>query len=408
MSKIKTETVLLFSLLALGIGDSANAEPPPIRIGVIGPVTGKASEDMGQSIIGGARVFLADITQIGGILGRRVELVERDDQSKPEVGVAMAKELIEKEKVSAVVGYGNTGVALQAAKVFQDAKVPLIVTSATGVAVTKQFLPPASPVSYVFRTGTTDGLQPIVILNDLIDRRKFEKIALLHDESPFGQGAKQNVLAELARRNLKPVLVESFKVGDQDMVSQLQRIKASGAQALILYCLAGDGATVVKDAAKLQLRLPIVGPWTLSQQSFIDKAGASAEGVHTTVSFIENDLSPVSNAFSLSYRRINKVNVIPSPVAAAQTYDALRLLTLAMFQAGSDDSEKVQAALENLQQRTVTTVVTRYFKPFSPTDHEAITPNMLYLGEIHNGKVIYAYKEDADRGLIARKKLQKP
>jgi branched-chain amino acid transport system substrate-binding protein len=102
--------------------------------------------------------------------------------------------------------------------------------------------------------------------------------------------------------------------------------------------------------------MPIVGPWTLSQQSFIDKAGASAEGVRTSVTFIENDLSPVSTGFSLFYRKINKVNIIPSPIAAAQTYDA-------------------------------------------------ITENMVYMGEIHNGKVVYAYKEDANRGLIVRTKI---
>lgn len=404
MMKKRNVSWLTGLLIGLGMTSLSFAELPPIKIGVIGPVTGTASEDMGQSIIGGARVFLADVNQIGGILGRRVELVERDDQAKPEVGVAMAKELIEKEKVVAVVGYSNTGVALQAAKVFQEAKIPLIVTGATGVAVTKSTMPPAYPASYVFRTATTDGLQPIVILNDLIDRHKIEKIALLHDESPFGQLAKQNVLAELQRRNLKPVQVESFKVGDPDVTTQLQQIKESGAQAMILYCLAGDGAMVVKNAARLQMKLPIVGPWTLSQQSFIDKAGASAEGVRTSVTFIENDLSPVSNAFSLSYRKINKVSRIPSPVAAAQTYDALRLLALAMYQANSDESTKVQGALENLQQHTITTVVTRYFKPFSSTDHDAITSNMVYLGEIHNGKVVYAYKEDADRGLIARTK----
>jgi branched-chain amino acid transport system substrate-binding protein len=169
-------------------------------------------------------VFLADVTQIGEILGRRVELVERDDQAKPEIDVAMDKELIEKEKVVAVVGFGNTGVALQAAKVFQKAKIPLIVTGATGVPVTKSAMPPAYPASYVFRTGTTDGLQPIVILNDLMDRRKIDKIALLHDESPFGQFAKQNVLAELQRRGIKPAQMESFKVGDADVDTQLQHI----------------------------------------------------------------------------------------------------------------------------------------------------------------------------------------
>ncbi|AIY39918.1 Branched-chain amino acid ABC transporter [Collimonas arenae] len=394
---------VIFCLTTLGFSAGAYAELPPIKIGVIGPITGP-SEDMGQSMIGGARVFLADINQVGGVLGRKIELVERDDRAKPEVGVAMAKEMIEKDQVVAVVGFGNTGVALPAAKLFEEAKIPLIVTGATGATITKSFMPPAYPANYIFRTAASDALQPIVILNDVIDRRKIEKIAVLHDDSPYGQFGKQSMMTELGRRNIKPVLVESFKVGDQDMTAQLQHARDNGAQAVVMYCLAPEGAMVVRSAEKLKLRLPIVGPWGMSQQTFIDKAGQGAEGVRSSVTFIENELSSVSNQFSLTYRNVNKTNHIPSAVAAAQTYDALRLITLAIFQANSVEGVKVKDALENLQVHTTSTVVSRYFKPFSPTDHEAIAVNMIVMGEIRNGKVAYAYKEDASSGSITRTK----
>ena len=290
----------------------------PIRIGVIGPVTGKNSEDMGQSIIGGARVFLSDVNQIGGIIGHPVEIIERDDQANPERGVAIAKEMIE-EKVVAVVGFGNTGVALPTAKVLQEAKIPVIVSGATGAVVTKSFMPPAYPSSYVFRTSASDAIQPVVILNDLIDKRKMDHIALIHDESPYGTNGKASLLAELDKRGLKPAAVESFKVGDADLTAQLHRIKESGAQAMVLYCLAGDAANIAKTAEKLQMHQAIVGPWTLSQESFIAKAGNAAEGARTVVTFIENDASSSSSQFTLAYRKLNKVTRIPSAVAAAQT-----------------------------------------------------------------------------------------
>lgn len=380
------------------------AEPQSIRIGVIGPLSSKSSEDMGLSIIGGAKVFQSDINLSGGVMGRQIELVIRDDQAKPEVGVAMAKELVEKEKVVAVVGFANTGVALPAAKVLQEAKIPLIVSGATGASVTKAFMPPAYPVSYVFRTSASDALQPIVILNDVIDRRKLDKIALLHDESPYGQFGRQSVLAELERRKIKPVAVESFKVGEGDMKAQMLRVKDSGAEVILVYCLAADAVTVVKTAEREGLKLPMVGSWTLSQQTFIDKAGKSAEGVRTSVTFIENELSSVKNQFAVNYRKINNVSRIPSAVAAAQTYDALRLISLAIFQANSTEGPQLQAALENLTHNTTSTVVSRYSRPFTPTDHEAIAVNMIVLGEIRKGQVAYAYKEDASSAGIMRTK----
>ncbi len=407
MSKRHTATMLksLATFIATAaVFGSALADEGTLKIGVIGPVTGKSSEDMGQSIIGGARVFIADINQMGGVLGKKIELIERDDQGKPDVGVALAKELVEKQKVVAVIGFANTGVAIPAAKIFQQAHVPLIITGATGATVTKSFMPPAYPVSYVFRIAASDALQPIVILNDVIDRRKLTKIALLHDNTPYGEFGKQSMLAELARRNITPVTVESFKLGDQDMTAQLQQAKDKGAQAIVMYCLGTEAAMVAKSAEKLKLKLPLLGPWGLSQQAFIDRSGASAEGARTAVTFIENDLSSVSNQFSLAYRKINKVNRIPSAVAAAQTYDALRLLTLAMFQANSAEGPKIVTALENLTQHTTSTVMSRYYKPFSPTDHEAVSLNMIIMGEIRDGKVAFAYKEDASSGSIARAK----
>ncbi len=400
-----TLACLAAALTCGALACAAHADPAPIRIGVIGPVTGKASEDMGQSIMGGAQVFLADVNQIGGILGRRVELVERDDRSQPERGVELARELIEKEKVVAVVGFGNSGVVLQAAKVFQEAKVPLIVTAATGASITKNFMPPEVPESYIFRVAASDAIQPSVLLADLIDRRKIEHIALLHDDSPYGQYGKQNVVAELARRKLELVQDESFKVGEPDLSAQLHRIRDSGAQAVFLYCLAGDAATVLKTAEHMSLHLPFVGSWALSQQSFIDRAGGGADGTRTAVTFIENETSNSALQFSLAYRKINQVDHIPSAVTAAQTYDALRLLALAIYQANSAGGPDIKHALEHLEQHTASTVITRYFKPFSPDDHEAISRNMLVMGEIKNGKVVYVYKEDENRSAIARTKV---
>ena len=153
-----------------------------------------------------------------------------------------------------------------------------------------------------------------------------------------------------------------------------------------------------------ELKLPIVGPWTLSQQTFIDKAGKSAEGVRTSVTFIENELSSVKNQFAVNYRKINNVSRIPSAVAAAQAYDALRLISLAIFQSNSTDGPQLQAALENLTHNTTSTVVSRYSRPFTPTDHEAIAVNMIVLGEIRKGQVTYAYKEDANSAGIMRTK----
>ena len=397
------KAIVIGTLLCMTTVSQCLAEGEPIRIGIIGPFTSRSSSDMGESIRGGARVFESDLNQIGGVLGRKIELVERDDQAKPEIGVAMAKDLIEKEKVVAVVGFANTGVVLQAASVFQNAKIPLIVSAATGEKVTTQFMPPAVPNSYVFRVAASDNLQPVSMLNEVIDKRKFTQIAILHDDTPYGEFGSESLIAEMKRRHLTPVAVESFKVGDQDMTRQIAHAKQQGAQIIVSYCLAHEAAALANSMGKIRAGLPLVGSWTLSHYGFIEQAGNNAEGVRMPVTFIENE-STRSDSFVLSYLRLNNAKHIPSAVAAAQTYDALRILSLAIMQANSTAPEQIKNALEDMKYEATSTVVTRYKKPFSKNDHEAITQNMLFMGEVRRGKVAYAYKEDANSALIVRTK----
>ena len=391
--------VLISTLFSLS--QAVYAEPPPIRIGVIGPFSAKSSSDMGESLRGGARVFLSDLNQMGGVLGRKIELIERDDEAKPELGVALAKKMITEDKVVAVVGFANTGVALQAAKVFQEAKIPLIVTVATGAKLSEQFMPPAVQDSYIFRLAASDKLQPVTILNDVIDKRKLTQIAILHDDSPYGQFGKDSLLAEMKTRKLVPVAVESVKVGETDMQKQVASAKAAGAQIIILYCLPNEAIAIANSLSRARVNIPLAGSWVLSQHTFAEQAGGNAEGVRMPITFIENE-STRSNGFVLSYLRINNVKHIPSAVSAAQTYDALRILSLAIMQANSTVPSEIKAALENMKYEATSTIVTRYKKPFSSSDHEAITQNMLFMGEVRHGKVSYAYKEDASSSLISR------
>lgn len=400
LRQLKRSVVFLAALVA-GV---AIADQPPIRIGVVGPFANKSSGDMGVSIRGGAKVFEDEVNSSGGLLGRKIELVFKDDDAKPELGVKAAKELIEQDKVVAAVGYANTGVAIPSAKVFQEAKVPLIVSTATGAEVVRQFAPPRATTSYIFRIAAHDQLQPVVLLNDLIDRRKITSIAILHDESPYGQFGRDKVLAEMERRGIKPVAVSSFKVGDSEMSEQVMKARDAGAKALLLYALSIDSANVVKAAAHLNYNPAIVGSWTLSQKAFIEQAGKAGEGVRMPVTYVEYDLSQRSKAFSDAYRRINKMDRIPAPVSAAQTYDALRLLFVAMFQAGSTEPDAIRKALEDLKFPTYSTMISRYDHPFSAADHEAVTVNMVVMGEVRNGRVVYAYDEDAKSALISRTK----
>ncbi|MGA2552124.1 MAG: ABC transporter substrate-binding protein [Burkholderiaceae bacterium] len=383
-----------FSLALVLSAPLAQAQEPPIKIGVIGPVTGLGANGMGASILGGARVFLAQFQQFGLLLGRRLEIVERDDQSDPKVGLEVTRELVEREHVVAIIGYGNTGVALPASQYLQSVKIPLIVSAATGVAITQQF--EREPENYVFRVAASDSIQPEIILKDLIQRRKFRRIALLHDDSPYGTSGRDATLAQFRKYNLAPAVIESFKVGDKEMFNQLRLAQAANADAVICYSLAREAAMVVNDARILKWNVAIAGPWGLSQESFLKLAGINSEGSRMPVTFLEDDHNLRHDTFSAEYKAVNKTQEIPSAIAAAQTYDALHILTAAISQANATDGPSIQRALTHLKSPVTAGAIAIYTSPFTDVDHEAIKQSMVFMGEIRKQRVTFAYDEEAE------------
>lgn len=90
-------------------------------------------------------------------------------------------------------------------------------------------------------------------------------------------------------------------------------------------------------------------------------------------------------------------------MSAAQGYDGMHLLALALRQSNSPDGDSLRRALENLDTR-YQGVVTSYDRPFSPHDHDAITANMMVIGKVVDGRVDYAYREDRQRSGLLRVK----
>ena len=392
---------LLAGAFALGLAATAAIAADPIKIGVSGPFTG-GSSSMGVSMRDGVRLATEEINKAGGVLGRPLQLVERDDEAKNERGVQIAEELINKEKVAATVGYINTGVALASQRFYQDAKIPVMNNVATGSIITKQFAD--QPDNYIFRNSANDSIQAPMIVDEAV-KRGFKKVAILADSTNYGQLGREDLEKALAAKGIKPVAVEKFNIKDVDMTAQLLKAKEAGAEAVLTYAIGPELAQIANGMTKLGWKVPMVGSWTLSMANYIDNAGPGGEGARMPQTFIQEPNTPKRKQFIDAYLKEFKPknNRIDSPVSAAQGYDSIYLLAAAIKQAGSTDGPKVKAALESLSAK-VEGVVTTYDKPFSKTDHEAVTPNIPVLGEVKGGRVVYAYDEDLKRGSQVRAK----
>lgn len=384
-----------FKLLAVASALSLSAAAfaaDPIKIGVDGPYTG-GSSSMGVSMRDGVRLAAEEINKAGGVLGRQIQLVERDDEAKNERGVQIAQEFVNKEKVVAAVGYINTGVALASQRFFQEAKIPVLNNVATGSVITHQF--DKDPENYVFRNAAHDSIQAPMIVEEAIVRRGYKKVAILADSTNYGQLGREDLERALKNKGITPVAVEKFNIKDVDMTAQLLKSKEAGAEAVLTYGIGPELAQIANGMTKLGWKVPIIGSWTLAMANFIDNAGPGGDGARMPQTFIQEPTTPKRKAFIDAFvgKFKPKNNRMDSPVSAAQGYDSIYLLAAAIKQAGSTDGPKIKAALEDLQ-APVEGVVTTYNKPFTKTDHDAITANIPVFGEVKGGRVVFASAED--------------
>jgi branched-chain amino acid transport system substrate-binding protein len=367
-----------------GSKDKSAAGGDVIKIGVYGPFTG-GSSPMGASMRDGARLAAEEINAKGGVLGKKIELVERDDQATPERGAQVMQDLVSNEKVAAVLGPINTGVALASYKYPMQAKIPMLINVSAGAPVNELFKD--NPDNYVFRIAASDDIQAEMIVAEAVDARGLKKVALLCDETNYGQNGCKKMLEALTKRGVTPVYVGKFKIKDTDMTPQLQEARKAGAQAVLTYGIGPELAQIANGMNKLGWKVPMIASWTASMSNFIDAAAANGNGVQMPQTFIQEGATrPQATAFIDAYKKKYNTERIPSAVSAAQGYDSMHLLANAITQAGTTEGPKVKAALENLTQPYEGAIAT-FDKPYSATDHEAIHKQQVVMGVVQGGKV---------------------
>jgi branched-chain amino acid transport system substrate-binding protein len=358
---------------------------------------------MGESMRNGVRLAVDEINATGGIDGRVIELIERDDRADNALGARIAEELTQM-KVAATIGIVNTGVGLASIDSYQKARIPLMIAVSTGPALTRKFAPPASAANFIFRVSPTLDLEARILAADL-QKHGLGRVALLADDTPYGDSGVAAFTAAARAAGLDLVATERFRIGELDMSRQLGAARGTGAQAVVAWGIGPELAQLARGMAAMKWRAPMVGSWTLSMRNFIDAAGSAGEGAMMPQTFIQDAGSAAKNSFLLAYRRHFKTDLIPSPMSAAQGYDGMHLLALALRQAKSLDGDAVRRSLENLNAR-YQGAVTSYDKPFSAEDHDAITANMMVMGKVVEGRVDYAYREDRQRSALLRVKLK--
>ena len=392
-------TMLLLSMLA-----APAFAADTIKIAITGPFTG-GSAPMGASMRDGANLAVTEINAAGGITiggkAMKFEVIERDDEAKNDRGALIAQELSSMDDLSGVIGSVNTGVVIAGDRYFQEKGITKIITPAAGSASMTQWSKAAVPDLSIFRFSAHDGIQSAMVVEEAINR-KLTKVALVYDSTNYGVSGRDDMLEQIKKQGnkLQVVASEKFNIGDKDMTAQLLRAKSAGAQAILIWGIGPELAAFANGMAKMEMKIPLIGGWPLSMSNFIDNAGKNGNGTLMPQTFIEEPITPKVKNFIDSYHKTYNVTRIPSPVSAAQGYDAVYIFAAAVKQAQSTDTHKIKEALEDLRD-PVDGVIATWKHPFSkwnPADeetHEAFRREQVVMGMVEDGHVVFG--NDADR-----------
>ena len=395
---------ILAPLLVFALALPASAAES-LKLAITGPFSG-GSAPMGTSMRDGAKLAISELNAKGGIqvgsARMKIEVVERDDEAKNERGALIAQELAAMPDLSGVIGTVNTGVAMAGDRHIQEKGLTKIITPAAGSASMTQWVGKAPELS-IFRFAADDGIQTSMVVEEALSR-KFTKVAILHDATNYGVSGRDDLLRQIKKQGdkLEVVATEKFNIGDKDMTAQLLKAKSGGAEAILIWAIGPELAAVANGRAKMGMTAPLIGGWTLSKSNFINNAGKNGNGALMPQTFIEDPITPKAKAFIDAYHKAYAVSRIPSAVSAAQGYDAVHIFAAAVKQAGSADTGKIKAALEDLKE-TVPGVIGTWKHPYSKWDnanvesHEAFRRENAVMGMVQDGKVVFAHEDDRKR-----------
>ena len=363
-----------------------------IKIGYNADQSASGTAELGTAGRWAFEAAIEDLNKAGGILGRKVVGIIRDDLGAPPKSIQIMNELIDNEKVDAVVGSANSGNALAWLHIPQQKKVPVMVSIATATEITKRYA--KEPQNYLFRVSMVDREQVALLVAYAVKASKGQKIAILADSTGYGQGGARDATEVLALHNVKPVLVEKYGPKDTDMTSQLTKIREAGADTVIIYGIADGSGHVLRSMEKIDYLPTTLGTWG-NLSSLLPRIAGSKLAEHLILAASTTEDSN-AKAKALGERVRKNFPTLTTFACSAQTYDSVMLLAAAMKLANSTDGEKVAAALE--QVTGVQGVIKTYDKPFSKTDHEGLGVADFYLAR-WKGSSVVRYQDAITRSI---------
>lgn len=337
----KLLSVMAVSALAMGLftgcgGEEKAAEQNVVKVGVFLPLTGDNAAGGELELRG---IKLANQLH-PEVLGKKVELVVADNKSDKAEAASVAARLIEKDKVSVLVGSYGSSLSMAAGNIVKENKVPAVGTSCTNPQVTANN-------DYYFRACFIDPFQGKVMA-EYAHQNGFKKVAIVQEVSnDYSVGLAKffrEEFVKLTGDENSIVDVANYQTGDKDFTAILTNIKALNPDAVFAPGNFTESALLVKQARQLGIDAQFMGGDTWETQEFIDVGGKDVEGVALSTAF-DREKASTEEAKKFLDAYTKEYNGEPSALTA-MAYDAYLIAVSGIEKAGTaTDTVKIRDAI---------------------------------------------------------------
>lgn len=337
--RIRLLAAVFFALCGLAVSAApVQAQQKTVRIGSFLAVTGQGSF-IGAPALATLKLYIDLLNLQGGLLGRKVELIDYDVGIDTRTAQTAIRRLIDIDKVDAIIGGSTTGAVMSVLPIIQQARIPILALAGSTALV--------SPLrKWVFKTSQTDRMACGKILSDM-KKRGVRFLGLISGDGGFGRSMRAHCLDIAKNININVIADEIYRAQSRRVVEPLKRIKLKkNVQAVLNVGFGSSPAYVTQNFRKLGFEVTLYQTHGVATQDFLDFAGTAADGVRLPVPpiVIADKLPPNDPIKSIlkSYMRLYKKrwDVEPS-VYGTHAFDAIRLYALAVRRAGSFDREKL-------------------------------------------------------------------
>lgn len=374
--------VILIAALAAGCGGNDPKAADVIKIGHAVALTGDSSM-WGQAEKNALEMEIDKINKAGGVLGKKLQLIAYDTRADATEAVNVTKRLVSQDKVSAIIGPGQSGVAIAMTSVTEPGKVPFIATTATNPKVTVD--DKTNKVrAYAFRTCFIDPFQGTVAAQFAIKDLKAKNAAIIYDVgSDYSAFLGKYFIEEFNKQKGKIVANEAFRSNELDFRAILGKIKLANPDVVFVPTMQKEAALILKQARDLGITAKFVGGDGWGSPDIITLGGSAVEGSYfVNLASIDD---PDIQTFIKDYKeRFKQEPVLPNPVMAI---DGLMAIVEAIKKANSTDPAKITEQLIQIKDLPVLTGKLT----IDPVTHNPLNKPAV-IQEIKGGKFIFKTK----------------